>query len=79
MLLNTGDGFLLTFKDLLHDVLLESLECHAHIHSLDDNLCEDGYQLQQCYVVLVLEPAANENTILRLNLKVFCHVVNNDS
>ena len=65
--------------DLLEHLVTEASQCVTHVrHLLLDDLLEERSQLRQGCVLLVVEPRLDEDAVVRLELKVLGHVVDND-
>ena len=65
--------------DLLKHLVTEASQCVTHVrHFLLDDLLEERSQLGQGGVILVVEPRLDEDAVVRLELKVLGHVVDNN-
>lgn len=64
---------------LLDHLVAEAPKCISHVgHLLADYLLQERSQLLQCRVGHIIEPAPNEDSIVRLQLEVLSHIIDNE-
>jgi hypothetical protein len=62
--------------DVLNHLFFKYLQCYSHVFELfAHDLLQQRAQFRKGSVILVIVPALDENTVLRLPLEVLSHVI----